>query len=480
MMTWNDISPRLKWTVLLGIIMVKLALFAYFTMEFNHFWKPNRIINGFVIIGGDSYTYYIPAEDLANGLGYTSLCRMPGIVPVYNTFRLFFSMEVSKGLVVLSQLIFGIAAVWYFSRLIFELLKSEFALVLGAILLSLSSFMSIWDHFLMSDSFANSAVMISAFLLWKFIDSKELRYLLVAATLLSWSVFLRQINIVVFPMFGLVILNHFKFSRMLMKSALVMAFPLFFSIGTWTAYNYVRADRFVPLVIPFTECFQVTNESAMSFVNLAIAWGYDSQPWIEGTPSNWFFQDKTDALPPLTADKYTSEYNADSLMLIKQHYLAFAASKDSAFKAQEKRFIVSRANRYFESYKANYAFDYWVKNRLGLLVQFVFPSRINNFPYPQSEQFNTMQSLVSGLNYLLIIFASFSSIAALFICVIKKRWELFFWFLIPWSIVITLSCVLGFIEQRYLVPTFPFFILTLVYVVVLIQKTNLHNLFSKK
>jgi hypothetical protein len=35
--------------------------------------------------------------------------------------------------------------------------------------------------------------------------------------------------------------------------------------------------------------------------------------------------------------------------------------------------------------------------------------------------------------------------------------------IIPWILIITLAGIMGYIEQRYLVPAYPFFIILLVY-----------------
>jgi hypothetical protein len=45
----------------------------------------------------------------------------------------------------------------------------------------------------------------------------------------------------------------------------------------------------------------------------------------------------------------------------------------------------------------------------------------------------------------------------------RKHWHMLVVAIIPWILIITLAGIMGYIEQRYLVPAYPFFIILLVY-----------------
>jgi len=72
-----------------------------------------------------------------------------------------------------------------------------------------------------------------------------------------------------------------------------------------------------------------------------------------------------------------------------------------------------------------------------------------------------------------LLFVNALGVIASFYLLFKRRWKQLSFVAIAWSFVIVLAIVLGFIEQRYLVPSYPFFLIAAVgFVAELIQTTK--------
>jgi hypothetical protein len=90
------------------------------------------------------------------------------------------------------------------------------------------------------------------------------------------------------------------------------------------------------------------------------------------------------------------------------------------------------------------------------MKQFLFPARIDNIPGPVFAQMNIFQKGVKVGSYALLLTVNVLALI-LFIPVILKDWKGRWWLVSSWFLFVVLGGVLGFIEQRYLVPCYFFF-----------------------
>jgi hypothetical protein len=102
--------------------------------------------------------------------------------------------------------------------------------------------------------------------------------------------------------------------------------------------------------------------------------------------------------------------------------------------------------------------DYRVGNKIRFARLFLFPGRIDDIPFPAVDKMNLLQKGIKAwsLISLWLLHALALLVAAWWL--IQKRRELLLWALLPFSFIAVLS-YLGYIEQRYLATSFPFFIL---------------------
>ena len=231
-----------KWTLI--ALAIKLFMFGWFAFNVYHYWEAGKVHHVIAAIQGDTKTYYNPAEDFVQGQGYTSICRMPGILPIYAPISYFSGPPAAKISMIVIQFLCSVISVVLLGWIASVLFRNKKAMGLTIILYGVSTFVSIWDHFLMSDSLSISFLIFSIYFLIRYLQQGKLLTLLWSGLFITWSVFLRQIDIVVILIAGLILIVYQwnKFGR-IFKSAIVFAMPFVFFIGTWTYYNYQKTSE---------------------------------------------------------------------------------------------------------------------------------------------------------------------------------------------------------------------------------------------
>ena len=145
---WNpfkwSVDSVLKWMLLAFII--RGAMMLFFSFEFQNNWTPDLLHSGFVVLHNDTPGYFVPMESFIEGNGYGSTCRMPGLLPVYATLRLFFSPNISEILLVFIQFIASVIGVYLLAKTAYLLKKSQVLFVITFFVAAFSSFISIWDQ----------------------------------------------------------------------------------------------------------------------------------------------------------------------------------------------------------------------------------------------------------------------------------------------------------------------------------------------
>jgi hypothetical protein len=158
----------------------------------------------------------------------------------------------------------------------------------------------------------------------------------------------------------------------------------------------------------------------------------------------------------LTQRHYTTVYGAAEMQQLKEDYHLFYYELEGAAKDSVGNVILAKSKVYREAYVHEHPSDYYFVNRLRLMKQFLFPARIDNIPGPAFGSMNFIQKGVKVGSYALLLVVN--ALALVFVLPflfrnIKSRW----WLLSGWMLFFVLGGVLGFIEQRYLVPCYFFF-----------------------
>ena len=445
------LSKREERNFILALVVFKCLIFSYLVFQYANYWESGTV-EGLAVHAGDTSGYFNPAESLAQGAGYSSICRMPAFVPIYSAVSAVFNPYIAFQFVILLQCVFGILSVIWVARIAAHLGQNKRAYYIAGIIYASSLLIAVWDSMLLSDSLGNSFLILAFYLAIRFKNELTWKLVFWSSLFLTWSIFFRQIHVLFIPVLYFLLLKRTHF----FKSSILFGIPLFLAFGSWTAYNYSKTNRFIPLVDSFSSCYGYMPEELIAIRDLVIAWGEDCQPWVPNSASNYLIAKDGCTISPLVERHYTTAYGAQEVKRLKEDYHRFYYELEGISKDSLGNEIISRARKYKSVYMHEHPSDYYVLNRFRLMKQFLFPARIDNIPGPAFAQMNVIQKGVKVGSYALLLLVNALALV-LFIPVILKDLKNRWWLITGWLLFFVLGGVLGFIEQRYLVSCYFFF-----------------------
>ena len=434
-----------------ALIVFKCLIFSYLVFQYANYWESGTV-EGLAVHAGDTSGYFNPAESLAQGAGYSSICRRPAFVPIYSAVSAVFNPYIAFQFVILLQCVFGILSVIWVARIAAHLGQNKRAYYIAGIIYASSLLIAVWDSMLLSDSLGNSFLILAFYLAIRFKNELTWKLVFWSSLFLTWSIFFRQIHVLFIPVLYFLLLKRTQF----LKSSILFGIPLLLAFGSWTAYNYSKTNRFIPLVDSFSSCYGYMPEELIAIRDLVIAWGEDCQPWVPNSASNYLIAKDGCTISPLVERHYTTAYGAQEVKRLKEDYHRFYYELEGTSKDSLGNEIVSRARKYKSAYMYEHPSDYYVLNRFRLMKQFLFPARIDNIPGPAFAQMNVIQKGVKVGSYALLLLVNALALV-LFIPVVLKDLKNRWWLITGWLLFFVLGGVLGFIEQRYLVSCYFFF-----------------------
>ncbi len=445
------LSNREERSFIFALVVFKCLLFAYLFFQYSNYWQSGPV-EGLAVHAGDTSGYFNPAESLSQGAGYSSVCRMPAFVPIYSAISAIFNTFIAYQFVVVLQFLLGVCSVLWVARIAGHLAQNKRAYYMAGIIYASSFLIAVWEPMLLSDSLGNSFLVLGFYFAIRFKNEMNWKLVFWSSLFLTWSIFFRQIHVLFIPVLYFLMLKKEVF----FKTSLLLAIPILLAFGSWTAYNYSKTNRFIPLVDSFSSCYGYMPEQLVAIRDLVIAWGEDCQPWVPNSASNYLIAKDGCTSSPLNNRHYTTAYGAAEMKQLKEDYHRFYYDLQGTQKDSLGNEILSRARKYKQVYAHEHPSDYYILNRFRLMKQFLFPARIDNIPGPAFAQMNLIQKGVKVGSYALLLLVNVLALV-LFIPVVlndlKNRW----WLITGWLLFFVLGGVLGFIEQRYLVPCYFFF-----------------------
>jgi hypothetical protein len=443
----------LKW---IGIaFLIKTILFIIFALLYLNNCPPERITNFIFINANDTPGYYSPIESFINSGIYTSFCRMPGLLPIYGPVYFLFGSIGGKTAVIILQLLADSISVYCLAAAAKQIFKNGQIFYYSFFLYAFSAFVSNWDHYGLSDSFSVSFLIFAVYFAGKFGESGKNVHLILAGIFIAWSVFFRPIHGILIPVIILVYLFRRQDFSLSVKKSLIFCSPLLLFLAIWTYTNFRKYNKIIILQGPLSECFKYLSPQDLAIRDLIIAWGGDIQAWSPGSEAEWFFKDAPD--PPdsraIHDTYFTKAYNYDSLLVLRNEYhLSKSDTLANHAQALLQTRVLERAHRYYESYKQEKFFRFILLNRLKMLKNFLLPKRLEDFPAPALSNMNLFEKLFKAFYYLLLLYITTIG----FISAVYELFKRNLFALIPLTMILLIGAALGFVEQRYLSPAYPF------------------------
>jgi len=452
---------------ILFIIVARLAMFTFFAYEFQ---KNGPLVTTFFASSGDTETYYGPLENLVKGFGYSATYhedgientkvnayRMPGLLPIFSPFAYLFGINIAKNIVIFLQLFTGIVAVYVLSKTAEMIFESRLSFKLVAVFYSLSTFVFVFDHYGLSESFHISFLIFSIFFLVRYLKEKSYSNLILGGFFLTWSLFMRPVIGVFFPLILFILLvdaakKDALFIKSYFKIGIVFVLPLCFFLSIWTARNYYHFKQFIPLQMPLDEGNTAYPAHRLAIYDLIIAQGEDITHWVNGSLGQWFMKEGTQF--NLNKLAYTETFNKDSIINLKKYY--HLSRNDDYLKLK----IIESSAMYVTSLKKEKPFFYFVTAKLKLLRSFLFPTQYSiPLPFPQKSEMNVFELSIKSLSFLFLYFITVIGIVGIVISYFKRMEKAKLISLFPISLLFTLCGLIGYIELRYYAPVYIFMLL---------------------
>ena len=453
-----------------AILVVKLILAYCFP------WSTTHYNNSIGFPAGDTVAYYQPLENLiTNGFYYDDF-RMPGLSFPYLLFRLVLNETSSLNLVIITQIVFSVLSVLALAKVVVLISKNQKLYFWVLILHALSTFVSMYDTVFLTESFFTSSLI---FLIY-FLLRGQRRDIIIAGFLMCWMIFLKPVAALLFPAFILIILfKNWKENGMYVRNAFIFMLPFVLAISVWIGRNYTVHKR----VFLFTKSINYPSVDS-SFLSHAFtfvaAFGGSGVYWNPKAEITYFYKAsnfKMDGCQSLPQEIYTSKFNADSMLRIKNMIAELDSIKNPVEHKRLDHEISERLDEYALSIKNEKPFLYYVTSRFKLLKSYLIHSGTENLFLKSAEQMNGFEfffKILYTLLYLSVVF--FGIIGSIFLVLFKWKFDLIYLILPGLYFTLVYPLVMKMDEYRYLVPAYPFLLVIGIYFLsILLNKRNAHD-----
>jgi len=419
-----------RWVKWFLIALVVKGLFFAFMLNTRYFYE----VEGFLgASNGDLYSYLNPIEDLLNHRGYTSNDRLPGYGTPYLVLRLVFSKPMACNVLIFMQLLLASVSVYFVAQVSRRWFKSDLAFYVTFYSYLFSSLSSVFDHYILTESFSASSFIFWLYFLTQFEQTHKKRYLLISGAFMTWLIFLKPAHGLMLSLplliWGIGFLQKKLLLKQLVQNALFFLLPFMVVESAWTIRNYRHYHQFVPVakVMLYPESFWPTNY--FSIRNFMQAWGGDVCFWFANSDIRWMMGFGNDVfLPPVRwykaeklqvppASIYTSQFNGDSLLAIRNGMLsALYDTLTPAQKAQKEQLIQKKLEIYTASIRTEKPFVYYLKAPLTSTYNFLtgkFGYQFLDDILPQEwprfglKLYHILLLIIGGIGLLMLLFSEF-------------------------------------------------------------------------
>lgn len=460
-------------------IVFAIAIKAFFFFYFQYLKSPETFQQGiYFYITGDASDYTEPVENLVTfgehrtNSGSYSL-RMPGYTPVLLFFRLFLNFNWALNFTLFTQVIFSGISCFVLALLSFKLFHSKKVFLLTFLVYTISTYVSVWDSYILTESFSVSILIFSFYLLILANERQNKIIFIISSALMTWAIFLRPFLIPLSVLFLMAILFYKRKTKPLkirLINILIFTLPLVVAEGSWVLRNYLISDQ-----ILFTQSRQTyQDENDLETSDFQLQWfigsfcssfGGDHTYWNPRGASYWFFNKNTESNKDLFPDEIFNEtLTISDLLRVKMECIALTSDTLDKNKTEDyERDIKKTISDFSISYQNDHPFHYHVLSRLIHLKNFIFHTGVYNIPFPTFQEQNIFQKLFKffySILYLLIF--TIGSVYSLLI-LMKKELDPFkiIFVLIPFYIILLFPIVYKVHEYRFNTLAYPFLVISL-------------------
>ncbi len=481
----HPLLASFSWIVL--ALVVKGAFFGwYLTQTYNH------DVPGFLgQSNGDMLTYIMPTEQMLVNGNFATDDRMPGYPAVYYLLRRLMNQSQACNAVILIQLLLSAVSVYVLGLCAQRLFGLDRAFYWAYFVYLFSTFVSVFDAYFLTESFAAST---SIFFLYAWLQFEDNRRwwltLLISGAWLTWSVFLKPAHLplmAVLPMIWSIqwLKKRLRLAQVI-RYSLLFLLPFILVDGLWMSRNYRRYHEVIPLLKSpwYAATFWPTNYFDM--VAFCQTYGEDFSYWFPNTGIRWMMGWRNNGFLPPTrwyvAEHlgpppdyvYTTRFNVDSLTHLRDLYYETANNPalDSSRRAAYHAEIHQKLGQYTQSVRDEKPFVYYVR----ALTRYTFTFFTGTWGYSFLDDIVPAQWprwYLRAYHYLLVLIPGLIGLVLLSVRGLRNDARLL---VIPVPLLICTIIyvvVLRHPETRYLAPFYPFLTLSAVFTFLSVRLPNL-------
>jgi hypothetical protein len=426
----------------------------------------------------DTWSYFGPMEALKNTGRYWTPehedYRMPGYGWIYYALRMFLSVNATTEVIIFLQLILSAISVFVLAEIAFLVFRRESYFYLTFFLYAISTFVSIYDYSLLTESFCASSFIFSVYFLLK--SEKGSKNLLLSGLFLTWSTFMRPVMSLVFILF--VIYLFFKDNKTAgkifnIKTIIVFLIPFMIIDGAWIVRNYQLYHRVIPLTK--YRFYAVTEFTYLSHLNFMLqSYGGSVASWEPEADVQFFtprndFKNGKKIVPPNYI--YTSKFNYDSLVIVRDLIRDVKDEKiDTNVRKVEEQELIRRLDLYTKSVQDEKPFLFYIYARWRFFKTFLIHSGTHNLFYRGSSELSKPALLAKVFYSFLYIFILIGGFIGSFYLLFKglKNIDYFLIGTIGLYFAFVTPIVVRMDQIRYFVPGYPFFLIATVVLLIMI------------
>ena len=411
----------------------------------------------------DSGEYYDSMNSLYETGNYSPDIRMPGLGIIFLFFRIFFEKKIVLNIILILQWLVSGLAIYTLALTISRVTKKERVFYFVFFLFLFTHFIFLWNNFLLSESLCMSFFIFAIYYLNRFLMYDKRKYLFLAGLFFTWCVFIRPVFLLFYGIAAIFLLVYFIRERKSVKSIFIngILFLVLFCIfdTSWIARNLIVKNKFKYLndIDWYSKLSASSPDPALYF--FLESWGGDLE-----NERHWFeidYKIDYEYRDTIIPDRiYTTQFNKDSLILVKKRIQIFKAHPSDSIVA----LINSSLMNFTESIKNEKPFTFYIGSGMIFMKRLIFSGY---FPYNVfDENFQRLPiiikiaKLTKAVLFYILFFIGMVY-ALLLLSWKQKNYVLLMLIVIAFSNLIYIAFFFKTPEFRYVLPsTIVFFCLT--------------------
>ena len=432
----------------------------------------------------DTHSYLDPIDNLLRNGNYSPDYRMPGYGSVYLLFRLAFSQAVACNLLILLQFILAGISVYYLALIAKCIFKNDRIFYVCFYLFLVSTYSNYYDGWLLTESFCSSALIFSTWHFVKYFSSGHAKNLFFSGLLLTWAIFLRPVFLPLVFVFPILLLLNRK--QLVLKSILVFLIPFVLVEEAWVVRNYLTHQKII-LLTSASLAPRAANFYENSLNDFIRSWGGSADYTDNNSPLLWFgfhlkgMPNPADYHGSLPASIYTSRFNADSLIKLKNKIIAL---NDSSLSPEERNNyqyeVKGKIDLYTLSVKNEKPFLYYIEAPfIKCLPRFLFgpESKIymKRFQLPGIP--GSLTEFIFTLFYYVVLAFGIIGMSILLYTGVRSNPPALIIAIIPLYTILAHAIVLRVTSNRFLIPAWAFLVICAAYGIIKIFSGKKYSTF---